>query len=133
MVTFENHTGKFQLICDIVPNLLSSVFTKSDRPNFVIYPTQSAFLIRGNLINLQIGRLPFSELVNSEVSLFYCCHVWFHLTSTINQHSKALTTPNSTVISGDKEIEVELSSTFRWMFITKWSWAPLIHCIKIPL
>ena len=78
----------FNLTVSVVPNLLLSVFTKSDRPNFVISPTQSlirsAFSIRRNLISFQIGRLALSELVNSEVSLFYGWHVWFDLTSIIN-------------------------------------------------
>ena len=37
------------------------------------------YLIRGNLINPQIGRLPLSGLANREVSLFWShkgCHVW---------------------------------------------------------
>ena len=62
------------LTVSVVPNLLSTLYTKSDRPNFVISPTQSlkrgAFSIRGKLINPQIGRLPLSDLVNREVSLF---------------------------------------------------------------
>ena len=41
-----------------------------------------AFLIRGNLIIPKIGRLPLSDLVNREVSLFWShkgCHVWVHV------------------------------------------------------
>ena len=37
------------------------------------------------------------------------------------------------VYSEHKNIEVELSSTSEGVFITKWSWAPLIHCTKMPL
>ena len=35
--------------------------------------------------------------------------------------------------AGHKKIEVELSSTSGGVVITKWSWAPLIHCTKVPL
>ena len=37
------------------------------------------------------------------------------------------------VYSEHKNIEVELSSTSGGVFITKWSWAPLIHCTKVSL
>ena len=83
---------KFQLNCQRCANLLSTVFTKSERPNLIISPTQSltrhTFLICWSLINPQIGRLPLPDLINRELSLFWnhkgCHDVWFDLTSILN-------------------------------------------------
>ena len=76
----DDHFKDLYVIYEVMSGNLQNIEVKQlNQTNLVVYPPQSAFIIRGNLIDPKIGSLPFSDVVNWEVSLFRShkgCHVW---------------------------------------------------------
>ena len=78
VINKQTEDDHFKVLCVIFEvmgcNLQNIEVDSSTRSNLAIYPPQrltlERILIGRNLINPHIGKLPFSDLVNREVSLF---------------------------------------------------------------
>ena len=88
VINKQSEANHFKVIFEVVSGDLQNIGVKLlNQTKFCHLSTPKAwhagaFLIRGSVINPQIGRLPFSDLVNREVSLFWShqgCHVWHRL------------------------------------------------------